>query len=182
MMPSAGEIETQLRESYGDGAPHETRSVVEELAAHFHLTPQELTETDGSHPRFEHKVHTALTRHGKLALLVRPKRGWFRYIPQKLARYKPNHRPRRTPPTLPLPDARSNDEIEIFSFRMAADDVRMLKALAAYEGVSVGDLATRVLRQAVPSAAFAAFRQLIADRPIHAGAPRPTREELYERR
>jgi hypothetical protein len=35
---------------------------------------------------------------------------------------------------------------------------------------------------AAPSDAFAAFRRLIEDRPIEPGGPRPTREELYERR
>jgi hypothetical protein len=37
-------------------------------------------------------------------------------------------------------------------------------------------------QQAEPSEAFAAFRQLIEGHPVQAGGPRPTRQELYERR
>lgn len=95
MMPSAGEIETRLREKYGDGGVYQVRHVIQELAAHFHLTPQELAETDGSHPRFEHKVHSALARHRTLKLLDRSGWGKFRYMPEKLAEYEPRHHPRR---------------------------------------------------------------------------------------
>jgi hypothetical protein len=96
MMPKAGEIETRLREHYGDGAAYQTRRVIPELATHFQLTPHDLAEWDGSHPRFEHKVHSALARHSRLKLLVRPERGSFRYVPEKLAEYEPHHHPPRT--------------------------------------------------------------------------------------
>ncbi len=96
MMPKAGEIETRLRERFGDGAVYDTRHVIEELARDFQLSAEELAETDGSHPRFEHKVHTALARHCKLKVLVRPARGSFRYVPEKLDNFKPRHHPPRT--------------------------------------------------------------------------------------
>ena len=38
------------------------------------------------------------------------------------------------------------------------------------------------MKEGEPSAAFLAFCKLIAERPIYSGEPRPTREELYERR
>jgi restriction endonuclease Mrr len=95
MIPKAGEIETQLREQYGDGTVYEVRRVIDELADHFQLSPQELAESDGSHLRFEHKVHSALARHCKLKLLVRSGRGSFRYVPEKLAEYEPHHHPPR---------------------------------------------------------------------------------------
>ena len=95
MIPRAADIETQLREHYGDGAVYYTRQVTRDLAAHFKLTPQELAESDGSHPRFAHKVHSALARHHSLGLLVRLKRGSFRYRPEKLAEYEPHHHPPR---------------------------------------------------------------------------------------
>jgi hypothetical protein len=82
-----------LREHYGDGAVYETRRVIPELAAYFNLTPQDLAESDGSHPRFWHKVHSALSRHRRFELLVRPERGSFRYVPENLAGYEPNHHP-----------------------------------------------------------------------------------------
>jgi restriction endonuclease Mrr len=95
MIPRAGEIETRLREHYGDGAVYETRRVIKELAAHFQLTPHDLAEWDGSHLRFEHKVHSALARHCRLELLGRPERGSFCYVPVKLAKYEPHHHPAR---------------------------------------------------------------------------------------
>jgi hypothetical protein len=103
MMPRAGEIETRLRERYGDGVVYETRQVIPQLAAHFHLSPDELAESDGSHPRFEHKVHSALARHCKLGLLVREGRGSFRYLPEKLAGHEPRHHPPRAGKTPPSP-------------------------------------------------------------------------------
>jgi hypothetical protein len=95
MIPRAADIETRLREHYGDGVVYHTRQVTQELAAHFKLTPRELAESDGSHPRFAHKVHSALGRHRSLGLLVRQKRGSFRYVPEKLAEYEPHHHPPR---------------------------------------------------------------------------------------
>jgi restriction endonuclease Mrr len=95
MIPRTADIETQLREQYGDGAIHQIKQVIEELAVHFKLTPDELAESDGSHRRFPHKVHTATAHHSGLGLLVRLKRGYFRYDPEKLAEYKPRHHPPR---------------------------------------------------------------------------------------
>jgi restriction endonuclease Mrr len=99
MMPKAGQIETHLREHYGDGAVYETRRVIPEMATHFQLTREELAETDGSHLRFEHKVHSALARHRTLKLLERPERGSFKYLPEKLASFQPRHHPPRAPMT-----------------------------------------------------------------------------------
>jgi hypothetical protein len=114
MIPRAREIETHLRDRYGDGAVYETRRVIPEMAAHFQLTREELAETDGSHLRFEHKVHTALARHCKLKLLVRPERGSFKYLPEKLASFEPRHHPPRAPKA-----ANSSDR----SLRRCEDDI-----------------------------------------------------------
>ncbi len=73
MIPRAADIETRLLELFGDGAVYHTRQVTQELADHFKLTPHELAESDGSHPRFAHKVHSALAKHRSRGLLVRLK-------------------------------------------------------------------------------------------------------------
>jgi hypothetical protein len=78
---------------------YETRRVIPEMAAHFQLTRADLAETDGSHLRFEHKVHSALARHRTLKLLVRQQRGSFKYLPEKLASFQPGHHPPRAPET-----------------------------------------------------------------------------------
>jgi hypothetical protein len=96
MIPNAAQIESLLLERFADGAEHETTDTIKELARNFQLTPSELKETDGSHPRFLHKVHSALSRHFRLKLLQRPARGRFRYFPDKVSRYEPRYRPRST--------------------------------------------------------------------------------------
>src|SRR6478609_4766263 len=98
MIPNAGEIAKAMVEHFGDGAVHEPLAVIDELAGHFRLSPKELEETDGSHPRFYHKVHSVLAQHLKKGLLIRPARGKFQYLPDKLAKHEPRrHGPKRQP-------------------------------------------------------------------------------------
>jgi hypothetical protein len=102
MIPKAGEIETRLRDHCGDGAVYEVKRIIHDLAVHFKLTKEDLAETDGSHLRFEHKVHSALARHKRLGLLARAEWGSFRYLPENLSKYKPRHhlpRARDVPPS-----------------------------------------------------------------------------------
>jgi restriction endonuclease Mrr len=94
MIPRAAEIETRLLEHCGNGLVHYTRQVIQKLADHFKLTPHDLAESDGLHLRFAHKVHSALARHRRLGLLVRLKRGSFRYMREKVANYEHHHSPR----------------------------------------------------------------------------------------
>jgi hypothetical protein len=98
MIPSAGEIAKAMIERFGDGAVHEPQSVIDELAGHFRLSPEDLEETDGSHPRFYHKIHSVLAQHLKKGLLIRPARGQFRYMPNELAKHQPRrHGPKKQP-------------------------------------------------------------------------------------
>ena len=96
MIPNAAEIESRLLEHFADGRVYETAEAIKTLADQFKLTAAELEESDGSHPRFLHKVHSALSRHFRLKLLERPTRARFRYFPDKVAIYEPRYRPRTT--------------------------------------------------------------------------------------
>lgn len=133
MIPHASQIEDQLRQRYGDGTEFQTQAVIRELAAHFRLTPEDLEERDGSHPRFEHKVHSALARHRKLELLERPRWGWFRYMPEKLAEYTPRRHRSPKAATISTGNGSPRERADIDDY-FPIGDYRILAELVSRHG------------------------------------------------